>query len=571
VLGGSSGTQTVAVAGRTLTLGGTATVGGNGRLYLNGGILAGTGVYEVEGILDWLAGELAANTTLQIAEGGDCTIASGPKYSKTIGGTLYNAGTTRWGPTGSLVVNGTLHNRTNGVFEVYNDNSSISCAPTADGVIVNDGLFRRTGGSVNINFYLPVINRGTIDVTNGTFTLLEGSELHDGCAFTGAGKTLLTSETNRMHGAFYSENLNLRYSATLTGTGTVSGAMEWGGGTMDEACRLTVATNGHLTIFSEFQHGKILFGTLSNQGTVTVRSLGNLSIVGALENRPGGMVDIASDNVTIASTEGAYILNEGLIRKSGGSIGNYCYAAVTNSGTVQIQTGKLRFINGYSNPGGTILLEGGNFQSDDPLDLEPGGLLAGWGTVYNAVSNSATVRPARTNGTLTVSGDYTQTLTGKTVFELAGSTVGVDQSRLDVTGEARLAGRIEVERPMGFLPETGTNFTVMSYASHTGKFDFEDGFYCLGHDRHLESVYTSSDLTLNTIAAPDPDAGDIPFGIASDGSVLMVSWPKEFTGYDLQSKTNLNQSEWELMPGVTNCYMGYPPFLPSRFFRLTTP
>lgn len=416
-IGGTSGTQTVAFAGRILSVRDDAVIGSHGSIYFNGGQLAGGGTYELHGSMEWISGDLKSNSVLQVAADGRCDISSIAKYTKSVSGTLVNGGYVHWGPNGSLVVDGTLINETNGLFEVSNDNSSL---PTyrGTGLFVNHGTFRKIGGVGNINCYMPFVNGGTLDIQSGALTLLAGRSFEPGCVFTGSGITILSGGTYAMAGDLYSDNLHLQYSATLTGTGTVHGAMQWGGGTIGSNAFVTIATNGYLLVASDFQHGKILSGKLVNEGVVEFRSLGNLSVSKTLENRPGGVLEFSTDNVGVVSAEaGAGILNSGQLLRTGGTIGNVFYIPVTNSGAVRIDVGKLKFTEGFWNPGGRIELRGGNFESDEPLDVQ-GGVLSGRGTVYASVLNSGTVRPSRTNGILTVSGNYAQQTDGVAVFEI---------------------------------------------------------------------------------------------------------------------------------------------------------
>lgn len=143
---------------------------------------------------------------------------------------------------------------------------------------------------------------------------------------------------------------------------------------------------------------------------------------------------------------------------------------------------------------------------------------------------------------------------------------GVDQAQLQVTGEALLAGRIDVEWSGGYVPEAGTNFMVMSYASHTGEFDFENGFYLLGDNRRIVPLYSATSLRLDTIASPDPTG--VPAAIARAADEMIVAWPAEFKGYDLYFSTNLPAGGWTLIPAITNVYREFPPYAPQKFFKV---
>ena len=106
----------------------------------------------------------------------------------------------------------------------------------------------------------------------------------------------------------------------------------------------------------------------------------------------------------------------------------------------------------------------------------------------------------------------------------------------------------------------------MTFLSHTGEFDCQNGLILLRQGRRLTPVYAPTSLTLSTIAAPEPT--EVPLKvIVEDGSAL-IAWPLEFTSYALYWSTNLSQTNWTLLSGVTNRYLESPPLAPEKFFQL---
>ncbi|HKI69270.1 MAG TPA: hypothetical protein VKA67_06765, partial [Verrucomicrobiae bacterium] len=92
------------------------------------------------------------------------------------------------------------------------------------------------------------------------------------------------------------------------------------------------------------------------------------------------------------------------------------------------------------------------------------------------------------------------------------------------------------------------------------------GFILLGRGRRLTPTYAPTSLMLSTVAAPEPT--EVPLSLTvKDGSAL-VAWPLEFTGYDLYWSTNLSQTNWMLVSGITNRYLESPPLVPEKFFQL---
>jgi hypothetical protein len=373
--------------------------------------------------------------------------------------------------------------------------------------------------------------------------------------------------TNILNGHIHSENLLLD-GAALAGDGTLSGALDWSSGQINPGASLTVVTNASLTFSSGVKFTKFIHGSLTNAGTITWQPVGNMVIGGVVRNLAGALFDAQSDNISILTAgSDALIINDGVFRKSAGRSSVRSEVPVINNGTVEIFPGTLEFQGGYTNPTGIILLAGGTFRMTQPFYLA-GGLLTGWGTVNADVTNAACIRPSRSDGVLTVNGKLTQLLNGSVEFELAGNTPGTDQSQLNVLGAAKLRGTIGVRLAEGYLPAEGTSFPVMTFASRSGDFTCFNGLILLGQGRRLATLYDATSLTLTTLTAPEPAI--IPLRVAAEDSAL-VCWPAEFVGYQLYYNTNLNQTNWTLIPGVTNRYLEPRPLPPEKYFRLSMP
>jgi hypothetical protein len=355
---------------------------------------------------------------------------------------------------------------------------------------------------------------------------------------------------------------------TLTGVGRISGVVIWNYGTIGRDAVFTIATNGHLLLSSSGNFTRFLYGHLTNAGTVTFSTYGHLSIGAPFHNLAGALFDVQTDNRSIYLADPAgVIINHGVFRRSVGSQTVFCEVPIINNGTVEALTGTLQFDGAFHNPSGTIALAGGTLRMNQPL-LLASGLLTGWGTLDADVTNAATVRPSRTNGVLTIQGDFEQALCGLTEFELAGNLPGTNQSRLNITGAATLRGIGGVRWSDGFVPEPGTNFPVMTFASRQGGFSGYDHCLLLGQGRRLVPVYSATTFNLNTVAAPEPET--VPLHLTVDGDAL-VAWPVEFTGYELYWSTNLARTNWTRLPGATNRWIETPPLAREKFFRLFKP
>jgi hypothetical protein len=566
VLGGQSGTQTVATAGHTLTLNGSGLIHRRGWLLLSGGAISGSNQISLDGGLAWQSGALDTNTAVSVTTNGQVNLASAGNYAKLLYGRLTNDGTVTWQSYGNLGIGGTLHNRTGALFDAQVNNRSI-VKSGANALLINDGVFRKSTSASSIPCYVPLHNRGTVDNQTGTLTLRDGAVLHSGSVFVGAGVTRLESGVVTLAGDLFATNLVLA-GATLAGTGSLSGVVTWESGTISNTAAITVAPDGHLRLSSGGNDPKVVQGNLTNAGTVTFSNYGNLSLGGTLHNRPGALFDVQTDNRTIARAgSAALIINDGVFRRSVGTGTVLCGVPTVNNGTLESLSGTLQFDEAFSNPLGIISLAGGTLNMIRGLWLA-GGRLTGWGTFIGDVTNAACIQPARSNGVLTIRGRCEQLLGGRMEFELAGNSPGINQSRLNVSGTAMLRGTVSLLWAEGYVPELGTSFAVLTFASHAGEFCCFDKFLLLGQGRRLMPAYGATNLTLATIAAPEPTS--VPLRVTVDGGAL-VCWPSEFSGYELLWSTNVSATNWTLLPGVTNRWLEPPPLAREKFYRLHKP
>ena len=158
--------------------------------------------------------------------------------------------------------------------------------------------------------------------------------------------------------------------------------------------------------------------------------------------------------------------------KNGGTISLAPTNAITNTGTLladtnstistnqdMTQTAGLIVVNGNLNLGGN---------GSKTLNLQ-GGKLQGTGTVSGSVNNTGgTVAPGNSIGTLSITGNYTQTSSGFLALEFGG-VPGTANSNdlLNVTGSATLDGTLSVSLLNGYIPSFGDTFTILNYGSLT--------------------------------------------------------------------------------------------------------
>jgi hypothetical protein len=227
----------------------------------------------------------------------------------------------------------------------------------------------------------------------------------------------------------------------------------------------------------------------------------------------------------------------------------------------------MLFSGSFTNSASTLVVENGaTIQIAQALVL-PGGLVTGSGTVQApSITSSAVVSPGATNAVLNLAGNYTQLLGGRILFDIGGTSPGVNQSQVNVTGSASLSGLIGLRFSPGYVPAANSSNLVLAAGSRSGQFPFQDHFYLLGLNKRIVPVYSPTNVVLTTVAATDPT--NFSLSTAVQGQTFALAWPSEFGNYNLYVKTNLEDLNWTSVPGVTNFYMETPMTSPYKFFRL---
>jgi len=452
----------------TLTGAGALTI--SNKLNWSGGTLSGTGKKTVTGILN-LSGNQSLNGT-----------------------TLETTGTTIWTGNGTLSTsNAAIWNNTStGTIDLQSD-ADFSYNTGTKTTFNNAGTFTKSNGTTTDESYISGFfnNTGTVQVKAGTLNLSGGGtntgnfsidaggtlritadyNFNTGNSVTGAGNFNIEDRTTTVNvDSTWSAPVNLINYGTLTGTGalTISNQLNWTGGTLSGTGKKTVS--GKLNLSGD----QTLDGTTLETSGATIWTGSSLYAGnGAIWNNTStGTIDLQNDadfqwfwwNQTQTTFN-----NAGTFTKSNGTTtdDSYISGLFNNTGTVQVNKGRLRFTGGYTQTAGTTNLSGGSLTFENsPLNLQ-GGNLTGIGTITGNVNNTGgQINPGNTIGTLTVAGDYSQTGTGTVNLEL-GSDTSFD--KLNITGAADVGGILKLNLTSGYTPTIGTKFTVLTYGSATAK------------------------------------------------------------------------------------------------------
>ncbi|OJV15698.1 MAG: hypothetical protein BGO12_15805 [Verrucomicrobia bacterium 61-8] len=190
---------------------------------------------------------------------------------------------------------------------------------------------------------------------------------------------------------------------------------------------------------------------------------GASNAVMSLSFAPNGTLTL---NGPLSITQGTFNVASG----TGVILGNY---PVSTPGDFQkIGQGLLNLLanmfvggNAYINEG--TLSVNGTLQAQNVL-VSLGAWLKGSGFILGNLFNSGVVAPGNSPGTLTVNGNFTQTSGGSLQVEVASSTVF---DRLIVSGNAQLAGQLQVLSFGGYKFQYGQQFAFLQAGSISGKFD----------------------------------------------------------------------------------------------------
>ncbi|QEY32758.1 hypothetical protein EVJ50_11500 [Synechococcus sp. RSCCF101] len=269
----------------------------------------------------------------------------------------------------------------------------------------------------------------------------------------------------------------------LSGTGdlTLAGSTTWSGGTIDGTGALNIS--GPLTISgTPGLTGRTLTHTNASgsssiaAGTQLRTSLGgsfvNANTAQLTLNTAAGSDSLFDEVITSPSSPQASFSNQGTLTKTGD--GSFRFGltgdiALDNQGSFSIDGGSV-----IVNSGSTLTQAGLiNLNNSATLEVRDGftntSFITGNGTINlngNTLLNQGTIAPAGDDepiGFLFINGNLDQSPTGQLLLDLGG--VGDDPSpsdRIEVSGQATLAGQLTASLTPAYSPSNGDQITVLS-------------------------------------------------------------------------------------------------------------
>jgi fibronectin-binding autotransporter adhesin len=508
------------------------------NIILNG---SNTDVSFVDANGNYLLSALAANSTAtssltiekdynfttlgNFTNKGTLAVGSGSKFD--VNGNLTNfSGTTLKGGaynlTGTLQFNGanivttaaniTLNGASSQITNQFGGNglANLAVAASTGAFTLAGGRNFTTAGNFN-NLGTLSIGSGSAFSVGGTLAQIRGSALSGGTFVLGGNLNVgsgISITTN-------ASALTLEGGTIQSGTANALAGLNTNSGTLGLANDVNFTTAGNFNntgtlAMNEGSTFKVT-GTLAQISGSTLAS-GSFVLGGTLE--VGGGISIAT-NAANLTLEGGTIQSgtanalAGLNSNTGtlavaNSSGFTAGGDFLNSGALDVNSGSTFTVTGtntYTQSAGTTTVDGtlvGNV-------AVTGDTLLGAGTLKNNVTvgpGTLSVGDAGKAGLLKIAGTYTQLSTGTVNFDIGGTRVGTQYSRLEVTGAASLSGTLTSNLINGFTPEVGATFTLLSASNVSGMFSTQ--YIVINESEYFAVSYTSKGVVLTVDSGVPP-------------------------------------------------------------------
>ncbi|MFM6481891.1 MAG: beta strand repeat-containing protein [Microcystis panniformis] len=476
------------------------------------------------------------------------------------GAVFNNSGNFEFANTGDIDIKGIAGASVNGIF---NNSGTVKQTSNARQTTQIGIIFNNTG-TVNVEFgrldiaFGGVSNGGTFNVNSGQFLGFGGSgqvyTLSNGAKINGTGNlTILDGK------------LDLKLSAGATIANTIKLSLEgisellvdqnwtlptitnWEGGTLNSTGILS--NSGTLTIGGTFL--KFLKGQLNNTGNIIAKSASELRFQeGAILNNFGNF-ELERGDIGIRLSTGTFN-NSGTFKKTTTGTGRIG-VVFNNTGTVEVQSGRLNFSN-YIHNNANLILKGGVLTFSNPLNIN-GGSIEGNGTINVAVTNSGLLNPRYVSNTefgrLTINGNYTETNNASINIQLGGNTAAVNFDQIDINGTANFDGTLNVSLLNGFTPTLGSTFDVLTYDALNSLSNLDFTGLDINSTLQFLPQWSSNKLTLKVVDKSAPILAIAPTNVVESESHSGTK-PFTFTVTRAVNTTGTNNVNWAVTGTGTN-------------------
>ncbi len=465
--------------------------------------LTGDGSFVNNEKFIWRIGTIKPNTPFE--NRGELEILGVPTVPVQLDGDLINFGTILHTENKTLEIeNATLTNASSGIYNFASDGDIDSRNNNNTHFFVNEGTLIKTSGSDVSDLDVVWTNTGPVEVQTGiirtrrqanlTDTVIDVSAdtqfrisfgnhtingtfsaVGDGLILVGASPTFVTVADDTE--VVFENTGGLRFlDGTWNGGGSIRLASDtiWSGGTFGTNGGVVNEAGQTVTVSGDSAK-TVMSGIFQNDGVMSLEGSGRLQIEnGSVVNGPSSTINfLSTGGFDLRGSAPATLVNQGVINKTAGGAA-LVDVDFNNTGSVNLEAGRLDFFRVFVQTAGAINLTGGNISvgTNGTLALN-GGVLAGSGTITGSVVNRAAIHVGGEGqiGTIVVTQRYRQESNGTLLIEIGDSgTHDVLDIRATGGGAVTLDGALSVSAIDGFSPNGSDVFEVLIYRNVTGDF-----------------------------------------------------------------------------------------------------
>lgn len=455
------------------------------------------------------------------------------------GAGIWNEGLVRLESTALQAINGAWVTN-GGIFEIVDKAGLLRFEQTLF-LFKNlkEGTFRKRGGSIPTAIPIEFQNEGFVEVQAGSLDF-NATFVNGGLSLVNSGRLMAWAETEIKY---------TRANRFLNGTVFEGPGLH----------RIVAATSGPAdgSLFSgdiqgsfQVENGR-MSGSFTNSGVL--RWIGGVfqSYLDVLTIAPGGSLIVGGQggrtlvNLYSVRNFGTLILaSAGLDASGGGIIDNHALLDLASDAGIGSD---ITLSNGTA---GIVLKSAGTGVSALPKDfIEQGGLIE--------------VR----SGTIALRGDYSPSKSSKLRLHLGGVAPATQYTGLQIAGDARLQGSLELIARDGFLPDPSSSFPILSARSRKGEFT-EFKAPALPNGLSMSADYLVNGVSLRMVSPPPvlnpssfqffKDRVTFVFEGVPGGTYVLEGSPDLYSWQPL--KTNLINLERMTVEDLER--------LPQRFYRI---
>jgi len=562
-----TGTQTLLISNRTLTLNDASTIYRSGVFNLAGNLAFGlSGTLTNRGGISWTSGTITGPGTL--TNNGNFSIAGVITKLFRAGAAIINAGTINWTDVGSIYSGeGTIFNNLAGAIfniqgDVFFDGNFYTGIPAT---FLNAGTIIKSIRTGTTTLEVALNNNGTVEVRAGTVNLSLGGKSSGGIFTVANGANLNLSGGTHILSGLYSglgaglvqlTGGTLQIDSTGVTFNFIGGGFRWSGGTITGPGTLT--NKGDFSIAGVITKLFRAGATMINAGTINWTDAGSIySGEGTIfNNLAGAIFNILGDaffDGNFYSGIPATFINAGTVIKSL-SPGTTTFDAIFNNigGIIDVQSGTINLSRGGNSTGGIFTVaDGATLSLRDGIHLFSGtysGLGAGLvqlagailqidstGTIFNftgggfdwaggIITGPGTLT---NNGNFSITGDITKSFRGGATIINAGIVTWTDIGSI-FSGEGTIFNNL-----------AGATFAIQGEAYFDGNFYSGNPLTFLNAGTVIKSIgigTTTLEVIFNNTGTVEMQTGTLHFPL----EYTQTAGTTILNGGNITSTTTLN-------------------------------